>query len=192
MLADDSKPIRLARQAGLPYTRPLPEWRRQEGPDERDIEIVELKREIGAHPILTLSLADVGEQNRLLIEDNPKAAEDACRKAFAEAAVESEPQTSREALIKRYGLYSPGPYDLAVHLRGVSGLEESQLQGYENDYRRFVNKSQEIAKTLHVMLSAFGFTRHIDISAGNAGDRLQKKFLLRRRSKVPSDSNQQT
>ena len=69
LLADDSKPIRLARQAGLPYVRPLAEWRRQEGPDERDIEIVDLKREIGAQPILTLTLADVREQRRLVIED---------------------------------------------------------------------------------------------------------------------------
>lgn len=184
-LADDSKPIRLARQAGLPVARPLAEWRRREGPDERDIEISDLKREIGARPILTLTLADAHGQNKIVIEDKPDAAEDPCLKAFAEAVVESEPQTSREALVGRHGLYSPGPFDLGMSLQGVTGLEESQIKQYVSDYRRFVSESHKVAETLHTLLSGFGFARHIDINVGNDGDRAAEKVLVEAEVSAP-------
>lgn len=178
LLADDSKPIRLARQAGLPYVRPLSEWRRQEGPDERDVKIADLKREIGAQPILTLMVAGANAQNRFLIEDGPDTADEACVKAFMEAVLESEPQTPRETLIKRYGLYSPRPYDFVTQLQGHSGLTNSELDAYENEYQQFMRKSQQVADVLHTVLSHLGFSLHIDIDIGNDGDRAAEKVLV--------------
>jgi hypothetical protein len=185
LLADDSKPIRLARQAGLPYERPLAEWRRQEGPDERDIEIVDLKREIGAQPILTLTVTGASTQNRLVIEDSPDTAEEACSKAFAEAVAESQPQTSRESLVKRHGLYSPGPYDFGISLHGTPGLTNSQLEQYDKEYQRFMSTSQKVAEILHKALSQLGFARHINIDVGNDGDRAAEKVLVEARVSAP-------
>lgn len=73
LLADDSKPIRLARQAGLPHVRPLPSWRRAEGPDERDTEIRELRQELGAQPRLVVSCPEAGADNALIIEAAPQS-----------------------------------------------------------------------------------------------------------------------
>jgi len=185
LLADDSKPIRLARQAGLPYVRPLPEWRRQEGPDERDVEIANLKREIGAQPILTLMVADTDIQNRLVIKDRPAGTDEACVKAFAEAIAECEPQTPRETLIKRHGLYSPGSFDFRSPLYVAPGLSNSQLDGYENEYQQFVEMSQRIADILHEIFSELGFARNIDVDVRNEGDRAAEKVLVEAEVSAP-------
>ncbi|WP_027992022.1 PIN domain-containing protein [Sinorhizobium meliloti] len=178
LLADDSKPIRLARQAGLPYIRPLPEWRRQEGPDERDVEISDLKREIGAQPNLTLTIGDAGAQKRLVIEDGPGTIEEACSKAFANAVIESAPQVPRESLIKRHGLYSPGPFILDSGFHAAPGLRNSELDQYDEEYQRFMEMSEKVADGLHKALFKFGFARLIDIDVGNDGDRAGEKVLV--------------
>ncbi len=177
LLADDSKPIRLARQAGLQYARPLPEWRRQEGPDEKDIEIANLKREIGAQPILNLAISDLEAGQHLILEDGPKDGDESCTKAFVEAIEDSEPKVTRKSLIKRYGLHSPRPFDIAP-LFGMSGLTTSQLAEYDSDYKNFLEKAQQVAAILHTLLSKIGFARFALIDVGNDGDMTADKVLV--------------
>lgn len=178
LLADDSKPIRLARQAGLSFARPSPEWRRQDGPDEKDIKISNLKRELGAHPILCVTIACVDDQKRIVIEDSPEAANEDCLKAFLEAVLETEPKASRESLIDRYGLHSPSRYNLGTDLYEAPGITNSQLDQYDEDYQRFSRKTAKIATVLHKVLSCLSYSLHVNIDVGNDGDRAAEKVVV--------------
>lgn len=100
----------------------------------------------------------------------PDTAEGVCLQAFAEVVLEGAPKIPRKTLIDRYGLSSPGPFDFAMHLHGVPGLEGSDLDRYEEEYRQFVSKSRQVARLLHKVLSQRGFTRQVDIDAGTCED----------------------
>lgn len=185
LLADDSKPIRLARQAGIKYVRPLMEWRRQEVPDERDVEIEELKREIGAAPVLTLGFSEAESEKRIIIEDGPDGTDEGCANAFSQAVVETQPQVPRDELISRYGHYTRGPYDVHSGLYGAPGLTSSQLDTYEDDYRRFIDTSRKVAHSLHRIFFRFGFTHYLEIKIGNDGTRAAEKVLVEAEVSAP-------
>jgi hypothetical protein len=177
LLADDSKPIRLARQAGLPYLRPLPEWRRQEGPDERDTEIQELKREIGARPLLTVSMAEPGDEGemRQVLMPAPDACEAACSSAFRSAVLELDPQVPREELIERHGLVTPGRFEI---LYINQGLTENSLQRYDETYREFEQKVTKVAAGLARSFDFYGISLPLTIVAGNTGDRAAERVQV--------------
>lgn len=177
LLADDSKPLRLARRTGLPYMRPLSEWRRQEGPDERDTEIAELKREVGAQPHLVLATVGTNEQERLIIEDGPESAQKVCLEAFARAVLESAPKTPHSVLIERHGLYSPKPFDLASAF-SAPGIQRMQLKQYDDDYAGFVAVVRHTADFLPKVLAHLGFTHHLEIDAGNDGTKAAERVLV--------------
>jgi hypothetical protein len=178
LLSDDSKPIRLARQAKLACRRPLADWRRKEGPDERDTDIADLKRQIGAQPSLTATIVGNGAHKELIIEDRPESADPACTIAFLEAVLEGEPPVLRKELIEQYGVYSPNVYDFGTHLHGAPGLTNSQLSQYESEYQQFKEKSQQVANSLYKGLSHLGFGRLVEIDVGNDGDRAGEKVLV--------------
>lgn len=68
-MSDDGLPIRLAHHAGLPVVRPPESWRRTDGSDERDLQIAELKRQLGPQPDLFLSFSDSNGDNAVYTRD---------------------------------------------------------------------------------------------------------------------------
>ncbi len=173
LLADDSKPIRLARQTGLAYTRPMESWRRKDGPDERDKTIDELRRELGAQPLLTVEFPDA--VNEHIFEPPPKPTCQSCAKALLDAALSVDKMVPREESIRRHGLARPNPLGLANLSAFHGGVAERSLQNYDQEYQKFEERLREWADLVPNLFRVYHGLLPVSILVGNAGDRAAER-----------------
>lgn len=174
LLADDSKPIRLARAAGLPCIRPPPSWRRVEGPDERDQTISDLRREIGALPNLVARFSgaeNVGDKITVSSLPDHEFCTN-CTSALIRAALSVDRMVPREASIMKFGL-SAGGFSFPG-LPGF-GISKEDLAVYEGDYREFVNNVSRWAGLVPSMVSGGGAMQPITVEVANEGDRTAER-----------------
>ncbi len=178
-LSDDSKPIRIAMQTGLAHTRPPESWRREDGPDERDLQIAELKRELGAQPELVLSFPDAVDESRVHVLEPPPT--DVCVGCFAglvEAALSVDRKVPHEETIRRYGLENPNSLRIPTYSVFSDGVSEESLQEYDQDYRAFERQVRKWAELIPELMVAPGLLLPIEIEVANEGDRAAERVHI--------------
>ena len=182
-LTDDSLPRRLARQAGITVIRPESSWRRPEGPHERDVEVAELKRELGARPELRIHIPKIDEKEFIAVHGKSDSIEQVCADLFEEAVLELNPKVSRSSLIERHGYDAPARqsfYNLPIGPLGYfrEGLSDAQLEQYESEYKAFVRKTKTVASNLHEFFACFRHATYLNIDVSNEGDRFAERVLV--------------
>jgi hypothetical protein len=176
LLSDDSKPRRLARQTGLPCECPPGSWRREEGPDERDKEIADLKRELGARPRFSISFLRSCRRNTYYLSVVPSTSCSVCATQLASAVLRANSKVSRNQLIKRHGLERSGPLGMALPF--TSKLTPSQLDAYDQKYQTFEANITRWAHAQSEIFSGLGSIMPIDVEVTNSGDRVGEKVLV--------------
>jgi len=179
LLSDDSKPIRLGRQAGLLCVRPPETWRRIEATDEKDVLIDELKREIGAAPRLVVRLPDaVDEKGTHLVEALPERTGcDHCTKAIAEAALSVDPKVPRSRIERQYGIGSDGGWGMSIGL-SETWVTQNALREYDSEYAGFQARVVRWAQMVPSILAQSGELLPVTIEVANEGDRAADRVLL--------------
>ena len=181
LLADDSKPIRLARHAELLCSRPVDSWRRSEGPDERDTTISELKREIGATPVLSISFPSaVDDRHRHIIEPAGESTPPEIARTFSHVVTEvCNQRVPRSDIIAKHGLRPHDLYGFGLSaFSGAPGVTNDQLSEYERDFDRYVNLVEHFARQLHKVFNVRGPALPVMIDVGNDGDRAAERVLV--------------
>jgi hypothetical protein len=179
LLCDDSKPIRLARHAGLLCVRPPETWRRVETADEKDVLIDELKREIGAAPKLVVRLPDaVDEKGTHLIEALPEHTDcDHCTTLIATAALSVDPKVSRARIAQKYGIGSDGGWGGAMGMH-ETWVTQTALRAYDSEYADFQARVVHWAQMVPTILAHSGELLPIVLEIANEGDRAADRVLL--------------
>lgn len=171
LLADDSLPIRLARQVGLPWVRPPAEWRRQESPDEKDREISELKRQIGAQPNLTIFFPQGDETTRKhKFEKPPRDICKDCVELIVRSALTSTPKVPRNVLEKRYPTsVERAPFGMV--LTPFGSVTAKDLDRYADQYLKYEEHLRRWARSLPDILSKKATFHPLRIDIRNDGDK---------------------
>lgn len=175
LLADDSLPIRLARQAGLPFVRPPPSWRRPDGPDNKDQEISELKRQLGSQPQLIVSFPGADVDNRYVLESPPHVICQNCVSRIVAAALSVDPQVPRSVLERRYPTAVRNTAFGGIYLPPLGAVTSSSLDQYEKEYERYEARLRRWAEELPRILANRGTLLPVYIEIGNQGDRAAEK-----------------
>lgn len=174
-LADDLKPLRWARQTDLRATPPPDSWRREEGPDERDMEIAELKRELGARPAFSISFPCAANDRREHIFEPPPATSCAvCSEQLISAVLAANPKVPRGRSVARYGLAQPDPLRLSMMANplALTGLD---LDRYEDEYANFEERVTWWADNQPELFSALELVLPLGIEIANCGDRAAER-----------------
>jgi hypothetical protein len=178
-LTDDSKPLRWARLTGLPCSRPPETWRRVEGPDERDKEILELKRELGAQPLFSIEFPGAAsKRGKHVLEPAPATSCAACSEQLVSAVLAAHPKVPREESIARYGLAQSHPFDIPAFALTSSKLTKTELDRYERDYAEFRDRVQVWAQNQPTLLRSLGRVLPIEVKVANDGDRAGERVLV--------------
>lgn len=176
LIADDGKPIRLARQTGLAHVRPPAHWRSPEGPDERDTLISQLKGELGAQPLVTIGFPDateIADRRRLTVLVAPERLCDHCAQALFNTVLRVDCKTSRSTLEMRYPHAMRGALNFgsAFQMPMVGRVTAQDLDDYESAYRVFVERVRRWALTLPQIMDSRGSLLTTTITVGNDGER---------------------
>jgi PIN domain len=178
-LADDSKPLRWARQTGIRCSRPPEAWRRADGPDERDREIAQLKRELGAQPLFSIEFPGAANERREhLLEPAPANSCAACSEQLVAAVLAAQPKVPREKSIALYGLAQSFPFEISDLALMSSKLTKSELDLYERDYAKFHDRIRIWAENQPTLLRSLGRVLPIEIRVANDGDRAGERVLV--------------
>jgi hypothetical protein len=178
LLSDDAKPLRLARQTNLLALRPPADWRLQEGPDERDSKITELKRQLGARPNLSVAFPYGLEKNVHHFEAAPAGdAPQRLRDALAEAVLAENPKVPRDTTVRTYGLVSENI--LSMSLTGSSdGVTVRQLERYDEEYTEFEASVTHWADGVAENMRRIGSFLPIHVSITNQGTAIAEKVIV--------------
>jgi hypothetical protein len=175
LLGDDGKVLRLARKTGLLWKRPPESWRRKEGPDERDKEIEELKRQLGPQPLLSIAFPGANDRQVHVLESPPVGECPQCSERLATAVFAVNPKISREESIARYGLASG--FDILGR-----ELTESDLQQYEDayaDYEKRVHAwGHDQTEFLRSVLRVLPIEAEVANNGGSAAESVLVEFTL--------------
>lgn len=144
-LSDDTKPLLLARNAGLLALRPLAEWRSSEPPDEKDERIAALEAQLGPRPQPVIAVDpdhEIGD-GFAIEEIEPVATPADFASAFEAALLAANPEVSHEILRTRLRYES----DLSdpLSLRSDGGTA-TRIDAYEQAYREFTEAIGAFAK----------------------------------------------
>ncbi|KFL29473.1 hypothetical protein JP75_21230 [Devosia riboflavina] len=179
-MSDDGLPIRLAHHAGLPVVRPPASWRRLDGPDERDVQIAELKRQLDPQPDLFIAFPDSnGESASYTLEYPPEVICPHCAARVAGSIFAAFPETPRRELEARYpsALMGTGPFNMPLPAR-IGEVTAAHLDDYRTGYREFVTQVQAWSNGLPVVLGRKGPIAVVRLLAGNKGDRAAERVHL--------------
>lgn len=179
-MSDDGLPIRLAHHAGLPAVRPPESWRRPDGSDERDLQIAELKRQLGPQPDLFLAFPDSDRDNTVhTLEYPPEVICPYCAARVAGSVLAAFPETPRRELEVRYpsALMGTGPFNMPFPVR-LGEVTAAHLDDYRTDYREFATQVQAWANGLPVVFCRKGPIAIVRLQAGNKGDRAAQRVHL--------------
>lgn len=143
-ISDDTKPLRIARKAGIMWVRPLEEWRRDDPPDERDSQIAELKAQLGPQPSLSIAIAP--EFNRCgsfeFDESIANKKHPAWTKTFSEELLRAHSPVSDEAL--RHRLRNDTAFDPLYRSRGDD--IQGRIDAYHNEYHDFEEEIERFSQ----------------------------------------------
>lgn len=178
LLADDSRPIHLAYEAGLPRLRPPAAWRRQEDTDEKDQEISDLKRQLGAQPSLVIGFpgAETEERHHHLRRP-PSGICPHCAERIVAAAMRVDPQVPRSELEDLYpDARRPSNYGRFTVSFPIPGqVNSSDLDDYEDGYATFEKNVRSWVGMLPTMLQVIF---PLSIEVGNEGDKAADRVHL--------------
>ena len=181
-LADDGGIVRLAYDAGLPRVRPPPSWRRSEGPDERDEEISDLKRQLGAQPLLVVAFPDgETEERHHSFRQPPNRICPHCVERIVAATLRVDPQVPRLELEERYpDARRPSNYGRFTVSFPIPGqVNSSDLDDYEEDYAAFEKNVRSWVGMLPTMLrSIFPLSIEVGNDGTKAADRVHLEAVL--------------
>lgn len=150
-LSDDGNPRRTARQNGIPVARPPTEWRRKEPQDEKDKEIVRLKRQLGAMPTLAIYPAVEG-RDRVTFQDIDEDGDyGQVLEQIKQQYLDANPVKSRDWIIRQYGLRSSNP---ALYTYTSIGVTEAQIARYHKKYDEFMACLSEWLEELPNLLNS--------------------------------------
>jgi len=176
-LSDDAKPIRLAKLTKLPHRRPMEAWRREEGPDERDVVIEDLRRALGPQPVITINFPDATDGTRRhILEAPPKSICVSCVDGLVKAVLSVDPQVPRDVLIQKHGVEPVSSFHFPKLF--TSKLTHEGLDRYETEYDSFKNKARTFVENLPGLLTAQGIFLPISIEIGNEGNRAAERIHL--------------
>ena len=179
-MSDDGLPIRLAHHVGLPVVRPPASWRRPDGPDERDIQIAELKRQLGPQPDLFVAFPDCdGDNAAYTLEYPPGAICPHCVARVVRSVLTAFPETPRRELEARHpsALIGTGPFNIPFPTQ-LGEVTSAHLDDYQSDYREFATQVQAWACGLPTVFGRRGPITIVRLLAGNKGDRAADRVHL--------------
>ncbi|QEE21865.1 hypothetical protein FNA67_17475 [Youhaiella tibetensis] len=179
-MSDDGLPIRLAHHAGLPVVRPPVSWRRPDGPDERDQQIADLRRQLGPQPELFIEFHDGdGETAFHTLQYPPEAICFHCAARVAGSVLAAYPEIPRHQLEARHpsALIGTGVFNMPFPTR-LGEVTAAHLDDYKSDYREFATQVQAWAYGLPVVFSRRGPITIVRLLAGNKGDRAADRVHL--------------
>jgi len=140
-LSDDGKPLQIARSVGLLHVRPPTTWRRSEPPDERDRDILRLREQLGAKPVLAARAApEFLTEERFRFETVATGATPVeLASAIRRHIFASYPRLSDDELERCAASFSLGSF--------VSGSGTGAIERYKERYREFEQRVSEFAET---------------------------------------------
>lgn len=176
LLADDSLPIRLARQFGLAFARPPTGWRRPDGPDQRDQEISELKRQLGPQPEIVITLPGGEADSRLhVLELPPTVICQDCENRIVAAVLALDPRVPRSVLEKRYPTAVDRGGFASIYIPPIGTVTSSSLDQYEEEFKRYKLNLRRWASSLPALLTGQGTLLPLEIDISNKGTRAAEK-----------------